>query len=244
MSDTRSVGQELQDHVLAAARKGQQRVTSAVKNVTATAQLIRPQLPGFPTVDLGALPTAHELREKAPELIAKLPTPEQLREKAPAITVKLPSVHELREKAPGLIAKLPTPDQLREMAPGLLAKLPTAEQLRAGAEEFTADVIAFQRQVLGHLRGVTATHPSTAVKAGPAASDTGGVTHAEPAGHAAPAAHAEPASHAEPGSHGPHARSHSHAEPAVRPATAKPVPVKPARSVPRRTPAGSKKAAK
>ena len=57
MIDTRAVGQELQDQVLAAARKGHQRVTTTVKNVTATAQMIRPQLPSMPTINTRSSPT-------------------------------------------------------------------------------------------------------------------------------------------------------------------------------------------
>lgn len=82
MIDTRAMGQELQDQVLAAARRGHQRVTSTVKTVTATAQLIRPQLPhvpSLPTLNLTALPLPAQLREKAPALIAKLPNADQLK---------------------------------------------------------------------------------------------------------------------------------------------------------------------
>src|ERR1022692_2393390 len=81
MNDTRTVGQEIQDQVLAAARKGQQRVANTVKNVTATAQLIRPQLPSLPrpTLNTSGLPTPAQIREKAPQLVAMLPSTEQLR---------------------------------------------------------------------------------------------------------------------------------------------------------------------
>ena len=89
MIDTRAMGQELQEQVLAAARKGQKRVTTTVKNVRATAQMIRPQLPSMPAINVIKLPSgdqlAHfrdrqlsQLREKAPGLIAKLPSAEQL----------------------------------------------------------------------------------------------------------------------------------------------------------------------
>ena len=156
MNDTRAAGQEFQDQVLAAARKGQKRVASTMKTVTATAQLIRPQLNSLPTMHVAGLPTPSKLREKAPDLLAKLPTPDQLREKAPnlltklptphqlrdkaptALKVKLPTPHELREKAPDLLAKLPHTGQLRDMAPGLFAKLPTAHELREMAPDLLA----------------------------------------------------------------------------------------------------------
>src|SRR5260370_1226168 len=48
MNDYRAARQELQDQVLAAARKGQQRLATTVKNVTAAAQQIRPQPPNLP----------------------------------------------------------------------------------------------------------------------------------------------------------------------------------------------------
>src|ERR1022692_1552543 len=84
MNETRAIGQEISDQVLAAARKGHQRVTSTVKNVTATAQLIRPQLPSLPsmprpTLNVPRLPTPAQLRERAPQLAAMLPSTEQLR---------------------------------------------------------------------------------------------------------------------------------------------------------------------
>lgn len=81
MIDTRTVGQELQDQVRGAARKGRERVTSTVKTVTDTAQHIRPQLQNLPRPNLTrpALVTPAQLREKAPALVAMLPSPQQLR---------------------------------------------------------------------------------------------------------------------------------------------------------------------
>jgi hypothetical protein len=81
MIDTRIVGQELQDQVLAAARKGQQRVHSTAKQVSATAAMIRPQLPSVPrpTLNMPGLPTPAQIREKAPVLTAMLPTTDQLK---------------------------------------------------------------------------------------------------------------------------------------------------------------------
>ena len=71
MNDYRAAGQELQSQVLAAARKGQDRVQSTVKTVRAAADQIRPQLAN--------LPTPAQLRERAPQFVAKLPTQLQTR---------------------------------------------------------------------------------------------------------------------------------------------------------------------
>ena len=142
MIDTRARGQELQEQILAAARKGQQRVTSTVKNVTATAQMIRPQLPSMPTMNVIKLPKAEEFA--------------QLRDK---------QLSQLRERAPGLIAKLPRSEQLaaitekqlsqlREKAPGLIARLPNAEYFKAGANEVAGQVRTVQRQVTEAQRQV------------------------------------------------------------------------------------------
>jgi hypothetical protein len=104
MNDYRAAGQELQGQVLAAARKGQQRVTSTVKNVTAAAQHIRPQLANLPkpTLNLSALPGQAQLRERAPALVAKLPD--------------------------RLQPKLPTPDQLKAGAQGLAGHARTVQR--------------------------------------------------------------------------------------------------------------------
>jgi hypothetical protein len=90
--DTRAVGQEIQDQVLAAARKGQKQVNRTVRNVAATAQQIRPQLPSMPVVNLAALPTPAQLRERAPEFIAKLPSASQFRVGAEEFAVQFRSV--------------------------------------------------------------------------------------------------------------------------------------------------------
>jgi hypothetical protein len=89
MIDTRAVGQELQDQVLDAARKGRERVSSTVKAVAKTAQQIRPQLANLPKPNL-----------TIPNLtIPTLPTPAQLAEMAPALAARLPSPHQLMSGA-------------------------------------------------------------------------------------------------------------------------------------------------
>ncbi len=120
MNDYRAARQELQDHVLAAARKGQQRVATTVKNVTAAAQQIRPQLANLPkpTLNISALPGHAQLREKAPALVAKLP-------------VKLP-------------AKLPTADQLKAGAAELAGHARSVQHKFVGQVRSVASPIAHQ----------------------------------------------------------------------------------------------------
>src|SRR5260370_35110809 len=99
MNDYRAAGQELQGQVLAAARKGQQRVASTVRNVTAAAQHIKPQLASLPkpTLNLSALPGQAQLREKAPALVAKLPV--RLQTKLPPPDQLKPGAERLVENA-------------------------------------------------------------------------------------------------------------------------------------------------
>ncbi len=171
MNDVRPAARELQDQVLAAAREGQKRVTRTVRNVTATAQQIRPQLPNLSDVHITVvrLPSPAQLRERAPELIGKLPKADQLRAMAPDLISRLPSAGQLRERTPELIARLPLPVQIREKAPELIGKLPNAGQLRdqatarlaklpstsqikVGAEELVVQFRSVQRQVVGQVR--------------------------------------------------------------------------------------------
>ena len=101
MNDNRAAAQELQGQVLAAARRGQERVARSVRTA---AQQIRPQLASLPrpTISISALPTPAQLREKAPEFVSKLPA------KLPArIQTRLPN---------RLQNRLPSPEQLRTSA--------------------------------------------------------------------------------------------------------------------------------
>lgn len=145
MIDTRAVGQELQEQVLAAARKGHRRVTTTMKNVTATANMIRPQLPALPTIDLSAV---------------KLPSPDELAKRTER------QLTQLRKTAPGLVARIPNAeylarltekqlDQLRKTAPGLIARLPNPEHLRTGASDLADQMRSVQHQVAGQVRAVT-----------------------------------------------------------------------------------------
>lgn len=90
MNDYRAAGQELHSQVLAAARKGQERVNSTVKTVRAAADQIRPQLANLPKPNL---PSRAQLRERAPQL-AKLPTQLQTQ-----LQTRLPKPEQLRAGA-------------------------------------------------------------------------------------------------------------------------------------------------
>src|SRR5260370_31719022 len=135
MIDTRAMGQELQEQVLAAARKGQKRVTNTVKNVRATAQMIRPQLPSMPAIHVIKLPTAEQLTELRDKQLS------QLRERAPGLIAKLPNAEQLTQLRDKQLS------QLREKAPGLIGKLPSADNVKTGAQEFAGQIRSAQRQV-------------------------------------------------------------------------------------------------
>lgn len=141
MNDYRAAGQELQGQVLAAARKGQQRVATTVKNVTAVAQQIRPQLASLPkpTLNLSALPGQAQLREKAPALVAKLPV--------------------------RLQTKLPTPDQLKSGAEGLVGHALTVQRRVVDQVRTAATPLAHQAAARLSQFGEPAAKPAPAVKA-------------------------------------------------------------------------------
>jgi len=170
MTDTRSVGQELQEQVLAAARNGRRRVTTTVRNARATAQMIRPQLPTMPPITI-KLPRADQLAQLTEAQF------NQLREKAPALIAKLPSRERLAELTEQQLS------QLREKAPGLLARLPDADQLKSGATDFAEQVQSVQRQVADRLRTVASpiAHQAAAAFAQATAQVKGSGAKASPA---------------------------------------------------------------
>lgn len=139
MIDTRAIGQELQDQLQAAARKGQQRVTTTARTVAATARMIRPQLPNLPRPTPGtlrsALPTPEQIR-------SAMPTPEQIRS-------AMPTPEQIR-------SALAVPAQLIEQAPAFAAKLPGAQRLTAGTHELIGQMRAVQHRVLDQVREATA----------------------------------------------------------------------------------------
>lgn len=140
MNDYRAAGHELQGQVLAAARKGQQRVASTVKNVTAAAQHIRPQLASLPkpTLNLSALPGQAQLRDKAPALIAKLPV--------------------------RLQTKLPTPDQLKASAEGLVGQARTVQRRVVNQVRTATTPLAHQAAARLYQFGTPARTPAPAAK--------------------------------------------------------------------------------
>ena len=129
MIDTRAIGQELQDQLQSAARKGQQRVTTTARTVVATARMIRPQLPNLPR------PTPATLK-------SALPTPEQIRS-------AFPTPEQIR-------SALSASAQLIEQAPTFVAKLPGADRITAGTQEFVGQMRAVQHRVIDQVRDVTA----------------------------------------------------------------------------------------
>jgi hypothetical protein len=139
MIDTRAIGQELQDQLQAAARKGQQRVTTTARTVVATARMIRPQLPNLPR------PTPATLRSAIPtpeQIRSALPTPEQIRS-------AMPTPEQIR-------SALAAPVQLFEHAPAFAAKLPGADRITSGTHELVVQMRVVQHRVLEQVREVTA----------------------------------------------------------------------------------------
>ncbi len=139
MNYNRAAGQELPGQVLAAARKGQERVVKSVRTATAAAQQIRPQLANLPrpTFSLSALPSPAQLRERAPEFVARFPArlPEQ-------IQTRLPSAEQLRTSAQEFAGHARSvqrlvADQVRNVA-APLAKQAAARLSQVGAPQAPA----------------------------------------------------------------------------------------------------------
>jgi hypothetical protein len=129
MNDYRAAAEELHGQFLAVARKGQRRVATTVKNVTAAAQQIRPQLANLPkpTLNLSALPGQTQIRDRASSLVAELPTrlPTRLQTKLPSADQLKAGAHELAGHArsvqrlfAGQVRSVTTPlaDQVRGVA--------------------------------------------------------------------------------------------------------------------------------
>ena len=129
MNDYRAAGQELPGQVLAAARKGQERVSRSVKTA---AQQIRPQLANLsrPTFSVSALPSPAQLREKAPEFVAKLPgrLPARLQ---PMLPNRLPN-------------RVPSPEQLRTSAQEFAGHARSVQRLVADQVRSVATPLAHQ----------------------------------------------------------------------------------------------------
>jgi len=173
MIDTRAAGQELQDQLLAAARKGHRRVTNTVKNVTATAQMIQPQLPSMPTIKL---PYAEQLT--------------QLREK------QLTQLALLREKAPGLIARLPSGDDLMAGAHDVAGQVRSVRRQVVSQLRTVATPLA--HQAAAAFGQVTASAPKTSPAGAVTHNGTASAAKVKPAAENGKAASATTAHRAEP----------------------------------------------
>jgi hypothetical protein len=162
MKDTRAVRQEVQDQIVAAARKGQQRVASTVKTVTATAQMIRPQLPSLPKPNLSNLPKPDLSKLPKPDL-SKLPRPTFDTLPRPTLNGTAHRVaSQLRERTPVIVAKLPSRDLIRSGAAefaGLLRSdlRQAADRVREAAEPFARQAGEALVQAAGRVRRIDAT---------------------------------------------------------------------------------------
>ena len=161
MNDYRAAGQELQSQVMAAARKGQERVHSTVKTVRAAADQIRPQFAN--------LPSPAQLRERAPHLVSKLPTrlqtrlpkPEQLRASAEELAGHARSV---RRVVIGQVAGVAAP--LAQQAATRLAQIGEP----ANGKTSTASKSGTTVKSSASSKRSTASKPRTSAKPSPAAS--------------------------------------------------------------------------
>jgi hypothetical protein len=167
MNDYRAAGQELQSQVLAAARKGQDRVNSTVRTVRAAADQIRPQLANLPNLNL---PSPAQLRERAPALVSKLPTqlqtrlpkPEQLRASAEELAGHARSV---RRVVIGQVASVAAP--LAQQAATRLAQI---GEPASGTRTGTATKSGAPAKSSASSKRSTASKPRTTAKSAPAAS--------------------------------------------------------------------------
>lgn len=172
MNDYRAAGQELQSQVLAAARKGQDRVNSTVRTVRAAADQIRPQLANLPKP---TLPSPAQLRERAPQLVSKLPTqlqtrlpkPEQLRASAEELAGHARSV---RRVVIGQVASVAAP--LAQQAATRLAQIGEpvfGTGSKAATKTGTASTSGAPAKSSASKRS-TASKPAATAKSAPAAS--------------------------------------------------------------------------
>jgi hypothetical protein len=174
MNENRAGSQELPGQVIAAARKGQERVTKSVKHMTAAAQQFRPQLANL------SVPTPAQLREKAPEFVANLPAklPPRLQQHLPnRLPNRLPSPEQLRASAQEFAGHARSvqrlvADQVRNVATPLahqaaarLAQVGTANGVKAEPETGTTTKV---RQVTVTKSSQPADKPGTSDKPGTA----------------------------------------------------------------------------
>lgn len=168
MNDYRAAGQELQGQVMAAARKGQERVHSTVKTMRAAADQIRPQLASLPKP-----PTPGQLRERAPQLVAKLPArlqtrlpkPEQLRSGAEELVGHARSV---RRVVIGQVASVAAPlaqqaaDRLAQISEPVNGKASTPSKSGTTAKSSTASKRSTARKPRSTAKSTASTGASAA----------------------------------------------------------------------------------
>jgi hypothetical protein len=158
MNDYRAAGQELHSQVLAAARKGQERVNTTVKTVRAAADQIRPQLANLPKP---SLPSRAQLQT---QLQTRLPKPEQLRASAEELAGHARSV---RRVVIGQVASVAAP--LAQQAATRLAQISEPPAKVSTAKTSTSKSSTPAKSGTGSKRS-TASKPRTTAKSTPAAS--------------------------------------------------------------------------
>jgi hypothetical protein len=180
MNDYRAAGQELQSQVMAAARKGQERMNSTVKTVRAAADQIRPQLANLPIPSFpkASFPKANLPKANLPRptlSISSLPSPAQLRERAEELAGHARSV---RRVVIGQVAGVAAP--LAQQAATRLAQIgePTAKastgevstaKASTGTSSNASKTSPAAKPATGTKR-TTASKPAATTKSAPAAS--------------------------------------------------------------------------
>ena len=155
MSQTRSVGQELQEQILATARKGRQRVQATVRTVTATAQAIQPQLPNLPKpqVILHKVPRPTQIREAAPGLLAKVPSSDQFKAGVSELADQLKAA---QDKVASRVAQSKVPDrlssQVRHAAAAANLAAPLAKQAVAEFRHAATAATPLAKQAVAEFR--------------------------------------------------------------------------------------------
>jgi hypothetical protein len=190
MNDYRAAGQELQSQVMAAARKGQERMNSTVKTVRAAADQIRPQLANLPIPSFpkASFPKANLPKANLPRptlSISSLPSPAQLRERAEELAGHARSVRRvvigqvagvaapLAQQAATRLAQIGEPTAKASTGKTSTAKASTGKVSTAKASTGTSSSASktspAARPATGTKR-TTASKPAATAKSAPAAS--------------------------------------------------------------------------
>ncbi len=193
MSQTRIVGQELQEQILATARKGRQRVQATVRTMTATAQAIQPQLPSLPkpSLNLPRVPRPGQLREAAPGLLARVPGSDQIKSGVHELADQLKAA---QDKVSSKVAQSNVPGkvsgQVRQAAAAASVATPLARQAVAEFRHAATAATPLAKQAVAEFRhAASAAKPlvrqaAAAFTKGTEPAGTGEITAASPAEHA------------------------------------------------------------